>query len=326
MARARWTPEDGWHGAEVCARQPYRLEPSAAVLHYAQEIFEGLKAYRQPDGGVMLFRPQLNAERFVRSAERLALPVLPTDMFLESVVELVRADDAWVPPPEAGGSLYVRPYMFATEPYLGVRASRLVEYGVIASPAGAYFADGAAGISLWIDTQHTRAAPGGTGAAKCGGNYATSLLPQILARQQGCDQVLHTVEVGGETLIDESGTMNIFMVTRDGELVTPALGTILSGVTRDTVLSLADTYDLRPVERPVSLVELVGGCEDGSVVEVFASGTAAVITPITVLRGPDTEVAVADQTPGHRTSQLHRHITDVQFGRRPDHHGWLYPV
>ncbi|SEQ86820.1 branched-chain amino acid aminotransferase [Microlunatus flavus] len=326
MARARWSPEEGWHGAEVCGLRPYELHPGTAVLHYAQEIFEGLKAYRQPDGGVALFRPELNAARFVRSARRLALPELPPELFVESVAELVRADAAWVPDPATDASLYLRPYMFAAEAFLGVRPAQNVEYGVVASPAGPYFSAGSAGITLWIDREHTRAARGGTGSAKCGGNYAASLLPQALAKQHGCDQVLHTIDVSGETFVDESGTMNLFIVTRDAELVTPSLGTILPGVTRDTVLALAEAHQLQAVERPVPLEELVGRIDDGTIVEVFASGTAAVITSVTALRGPGTRVAVASGKPGRRTAELRRHITDLQFGRRPDDRGWSYPV
>jgi branched-chain amino acid aminotransferase len=326
MARARWTSTEGWHQSEICALQPYEMHPASAVLHYAQEIFEGLKAYRQPDGSLALFRPDLNAERFQDSARRLALPELPTTVFLESVVELVKADAAWVPKPERDASLYIRPFMFAAEAFLGVRPADLVQYAVIASPAGSYFADGAIGISLWIDTEHSRAAVGGTGQAKCGGNYAASLLPQVLAKQHGCDQVLYTVASGGETLVDESGTMNIFMITKDAELITPALGTILSGVTRATVLALAHEHGLDQVERPVTLREVLARCADGSIVEIFASGTAAVITPITSLRSTDVDVTVADGLVGANTARLRQHIVDVQFGRRADVHGWLHLI
>ena len=330
MARAVWTRDAGWHDADVRALEPLVLHPSAAVLHYAQEIFEGLKAYRQPDGSVALFRPEMNAERFRRSAARIALPQLPVEMFLDSVEQLVRTDIDWVPAAEAGSeaSLYLRPYAVATEAYLGVRPADEVFYGVIASPAGSYFAAGNTGITLWVSTEFVRAAPGGTGAAKCGGNYAASLLPQVQAQQQGCDQVLYTVDVAGEPFIDESGTMNVFLATKDGELVTPSLagGTILSGVTRDSVLTLAKSFDLNPVERQVSLAEVLDGITDGTITEVFAAGTAAVITPITGLKTAERALTVGDGTPGHLSEQLRRHIVDIQFGRRPDEHGWMHPV
>ncbi|WP_375483050.1 branched-chain amino acid aminotransferase [uncultured Jatrophihabitans sp.] len=328
MARAVWTRDAGWHDADVRAVEPLVLHPSAAVLHYAQEIFEGLKAYRQPDGSVALFRPDMNAARFRRSAARLALPELPVEMFLDSVEQLVRTDVDWVPDGSHEASLYLRPYAVATEAYLGVRPADEVFYGVIASPAGAYFAAGSTGITLWVSTEFVRAAPGGTGAAKCGGNYAASLLPQVQAQEQGCDQVLYTVEVDGQTCIDESGTMNVFLVTKDGELVTPSLagGTILSGVTRDSVLTLAKSFDLNPVERQVSLAEVLDGVADGTILEVFAAGTAAVITPITGLKTADRACTVADGSPGRLSEQLRQHIVDIQFGRRDDEHGWLHRV
>lgn len=324
MAQAHWTVGEGWQRPEVRGLEPLSLHPSAAVLHYAQEIFEGLKAYRQPDSSVALFRPEMNAARFQGSARRLALPELPTDMFLDSVQSLVRADVAWVPSGQHEASLYVRPFMIATEAFLGVRPARQVRYGVIASPAGPYFATDGGGITLWVASDFTRAASGGTGAAKCGGNYAASLLPQTLALQQGCDQVLYTVEVDGERYIDESGTMNIFLVTRDGQLLTPPLGTILAGVTRDSVLLLAQEHDLAPVERSVSLAELWDGCTHGSITEVFAAGTAAVITPITGLKSETGAVQIADGTPGKYSTGLRQHIIDVQFGRRPDERGWMH--
>ena len=328
MARAVWTKDAGWHDADVRALEPLVLHPSAAVLHYAQEIFEGLKAYRQPDGSVALFRPDMNAERFRRSAARMALPQLPVEMFLDSVEQLVRTDIDWVPAGDQEASLYLRPYAVATEAYLGVRPANEVFYGVIASPAGSYFAAGNTGITLWVSTEFVRAAPGGTGAAKCGGNYAASLLPQVQAQEQGCDQVLYTVDVDGEPFIDESGTMNVFLLTRDGELVTPSLsgGTILSGVTRDSVLTLAKTFDVNPVERQVRLAEVLDGIADGTIVEVFAAGTAAVITPITGLKTAERSLTVGDGTPGRLSEQLRQHIVDIQFGRRADEHGWLHPV
>jgi branched-chain amino acid aminotransferase len=328
MARAVWTRAGGWHDADVRALEPLVLHPSAAVLHYAQEIFEGLKAYRQPDGSVALFRPDMNAARFQRSAARMALPLLPVEMFLDSVETLVRTDIDWVPTGDQEASLYLRPYAVATEAFLGVRPAEEVFYGVIASPAGPYFAAGNTGITLWVSTDFVRAAPGGTGAAKCGGNYAASLLPQVQAQEQGCDQVLYTVTLDGEPYIDESGTMNVFLVTGDGELITPSLGngTILSGVTRDSVLTLAKSYDLNPVERQVSLAEVLGGVADGRFVEVFAAGTAAVITPITGLKTAEQTLTVGAGTPGAISEQLRRHIVDIQFGRRPDEHGWLHPI
>lgn len=326
MATAVWTPDDGWHERRVEPLAPFSLHPSAAVLHYAQEIFEGLKAYRHADGSIWLFRPGFNARRFARSAERLALPQLPEEDFLASVEELVRADRAWVPEADGEGSLYVRPFMFASEAFLGVRPAEHITYSVIAGPAGPYFSGGVTGISLWISSEYTRAGRGGTGAAKCGGNYAGSLAAQLEARRNGCDQVLYLDDTGGDGDLEESGTMNLFVVTSAGELVTPGLGTILDGLTRDTVLALAEDFDLTPVERPFSLTDLRGGAADGTVTEVFAAGTAAVITPITAFKSATTAFAIGNATPGKHTLAIREHILDLQYGRTPDTRGWLHRV
>ncbi|WP_335936413.1 branched-chain amino acid aminotransferase [Streptomyces sp. PTD5-9] len=325
MASAVWTREAGWHDRKVGPLEPFSLHPSAAVLHYAQEIFEGLKAYRHADGSVWLFRPEANARRFARSAARLVLPELSEEDFLTSVAELVRADEAWVPASSGEESLYLRPFMFASEAFLGVRPAARVVYSVIASPAGPYFASGVTGVTLWVSERFTRAADGGTGAAKCGGNYAASLAAQIEAEEHGCDQVMYLDSAGNGNL-EESGTMNLCLVTSDGHLVTPALGTILEGVTRDTVLALASEFGLTPQERSVGLDELRSGAEDGSITEVFAAGTAAVITPIVGFKGNGYEFTVGNGEPGKQTVALRKHVLDIQYGRVEDKHGWLRRV
>src|SRR6476661_67794 len=235
MALATWTAGHGWHSAQVRPYGPLQLDPSAAVLHYAQEIFEGLKAYRHADGSVWAFRPDQNAARFQRSARRLALPELPADDFVEAVRALVAADVDWVPAFGSGeASLYLRPFMFASEAFLGVRPASEVTFCVIASPAGAYFSGGVQPVSIWLSSEYTRAAPGGTGAAKCGGNYAASLAAQVEATANGCDQVafLDAVE---RRWVEELGGMNLYFVHRDGSIVTPELtGTILEGITRSS--------------------------------------------------------------------------------------------
>ncbi|MET8622532.1 branched-chain amino acid aminotransferase [Kitasatospora sp. NPDC004669] len=326
MATATWTSAEGWHDRKVGPLVPFALHPSAAVLHYAQEIFEGLKAYRHADGSVWLFRPEFNARRFARSARRLALPELSEQDFLTSVEELVRADEAWVPGADGEGSLYLRPFMFASEAFLGVRPADHVTYSVIACPAGPYFPSGVTGITLWVSGEYTRAGRGGTGAAKCGGNYASSLAAQTEARQHGCDQVLFLDDTGGEGDLEESGTMNLCLVTSDGELVTPGLGTILDGVTRDSVLALAAELALTPVERAVTLTELRSGAVDGTVTEVFATGTAAVITPITAFKGQGYEFTIGTGAPGKQTLAIREHLLDIQYGRAEDGHGWLRRV
>ncbi len=325
MASAVWTPAAGWHNSRVGPLQPFSLHPSAAVLHYAQEIFEGLKAYRHADDSVWLFRPELNARRFTRSATRLALPELPEEAFVQSVEELVKADKAWVPAYGGEQSLYLRPFMFASEPFLGVRPAAHVTYSVIASPAGPYFSSGVTGVTLWVSNTYTRAAVGGMGAAKTGGNYAGGLVAQLEAQEHGCDQVLY-LDGAEHRWLEESGTMNLCLITSDGELITPGLGTILEGVTRGSVLQLVTEHGLTPVERRVSIDELRAGCRDGSITEVFAVGTAAVITPIVGFKGDGYEAVVGDRQPGKITLAVREHILDLQYGRVPDTRGWLRRV
>ncbi|MET7639726.1 branched-chain amino acid aminotransferase [Streptomyces sp. NPDC005438] len=329
MAVATWTPDRGWHGRRIGPREPFSLDPSSAVLHYGQEVFEGLKAYRHPDGGVRLFRPEVNARRFARSARRLALPELPEEDFLASIEELVRADEPWVPSPTGEESLYLRPFMFASEGFLGVRPATEVTYAVLASPAGPYFPSGVTGVTLWISTTYARAAEGGTGPAKCGSNYAAGLAAQVEAREHGCEQVMY-LDSAGRGTVEESGTMNLCLVTSEGQLVTPELGTILEGVTRDTILTLAGDHGLTPVERRVTLEELRSGAADGTVTEVFAAGTAAVVTPVVGFRGASEEgeygFTVGDGSPGPYTVALRQHVTDIQYGRAEDTHGWLRRV
>ncbi|HEX8509475.1 MAG TPA: branched-chain amino acid aminotransferase [Propionibacteriaceae bacterium] len=325
MAVATWTEQDGWHDAAIVPYGPFQLDPATAVLHYAQEIFEGLKAYRHADGTVWLFRPDRNADRFARSAARMALPVLPAEEFLGSIEALVTADLAWVP---TGGeqSLYLRPFLFASESFLGVRAAKRVTYCCIASPVAAYFASGVQPVSIWISTTYTRAAPGGTGAAKCGGNYAASLVAQQEAARQGCDQVMFADAVEN-AYVEELGGMNVYLVTADNELVTPELnGSILEGVTRDSILTMSKEYGLTPVERRVSIAELLDGVGSGHVREVFACGTAAVVTPIGSLHHEGGQAVVGGGHPGETTMALRTGLLDIQYGRVPDSHGWLHQI
>lgn len=322
LAHAVWTPEEGWHDLRIEAYAPITLDPASAVLHYAQEVFEGLKAYRHGDGSIWAFRPDVNARRFARSARRLALPELPEDDFLGSLEALVRTDHAWVPDGE-GTSLYLRPFMFAAERFLGVRPSRFVDYMVIASPVGPYFTTGFTPVSIWVAEDFHRAGPGGTGAAKCGGNYAASLLPQQVAYNNGCEQVCFLDAATGTT-IEELGGMNVFVVSADGRVSTPALtGTILEGVTRASIIQLLADAGREVEERTITLAALEAGITAGEVVEVFACGTAAVITPIGRLVGKGFDLTIADGQPGTTTRELHRQLTDIQYGRTPDPHGWL---
>ena len=327
MAVATWTVADGWHDSAVVPYAPFQLDPAAAILHYAQGVFEGLKAYRHPDGSIWLFRAEENARRFQRSAQRLGLPELPVEAFMESLHQLVSADHAWVPDPDGGeASLYLRPFMFASAAFLGVRASPHVTYSLIASPAGAYFASGVKPVDIWISTRYSRAGAGGTGAAKCGGNYASSLLAQEEAAQNGCAQVL-VADAGRHEFVEEFGGMNICFVRGD-ELVTPALtGSILEGVTRASIVLLAAMLGLRAVERPVGRAELLEGIGDRSISEVFACGTAAVITPISGFADESGRTyRVAGGEVGEHTSALRQSLLDLQFGRAEDVEGWLTRV
>ena len=322
MVAIAWNKDEGWHGAQVCPYGPLQIDPAASVLHYGQEIFEGIKAYRHADGSIWTFRPEANGARLQRSARRLALPELPVELFVESLRQLIAVDARWVPEaPET--SLYFRPFMIADEAFLGVRAAQKASYYVIASPAGAYFAKGVAPVSIWLSTDYARAAKGGTGAAKCGGNYAASLLPQQQAYAQGCSQVLFLDPVEGKYL-EELGGMNVFLVYRDGTLVTPELsGSILEGITRDSILQLARDRGMRVVERKVAIEEWKQGVASGEIAEVFACGTAAVVTPIGELKGEGFTVGDLAAPAGEVTLSLRQELTDIQYGRLPDRHGWL---
>lgn len=323
MAVASWDKEQGWHDAKLAAYGPLSVNPASAVLHYAQEIFEGLKAYRHADSSVWLFRPEKNAERFARSARRMALPVLSVEDFLAAVESLVRIDQSWVPT-RSDESLYLRPFMMANEDFLGVRPAESVLFCVIASPVGAYFKGGVQPVDIWVSTEYTRAAPGGTGAAKCGGNYAASLLPQQEAYEHGCDQVLF-LDGREQRWIEELGGMNLFVVTRDGRLVTPELsGSILEGVTRDSVLVVGAEMGLEVVERRLGLEELYDGIRSGSVTEVFACGTAAVVNPISAFKAPDTDIPVP--APGEYTMRIRERLLGIQSGTVEDTHGWMHRV
>jgi branched-chain amino acid aminotransferase len=321
MVTIRWSIEAGWHDASVHPYGPLALDPAASVLHYAQEIFEGMKAYRHADGSVWAFRPDANGRRFQRSAARLALPGLPVEDFVEAVRRIVVADVDWVPSAEET-SLYLRPFMVATEAFLGVRAAQEVAFHVIASPSGAYFSSGPKPVSIWLSTQYSRAGKGGTGAAKTGGNYASSLLPQQEAYEHGCQQVMFLDAVEGRWL-EELGGMNVVLVRADGTLVTPDSDSILEGITRDSILQLAEDRGLRVERRAVALDEWRDGVADGTITEAFACGTAAVVTPIAELRGEGFTIGSPTQGAGELTMSLRQELTDIQYGRRPDPHGWM---
>ncbi len=321
MVTIDWTEGQGWHSATLGPRQPIALDPAASVLHYAQEIFEGLKAYRLADGTMALFRPEANARRFNASAQRLAMPELPEDLFIEAIRQLVAVDANWFPSVE-GGSLYLRPFMIATEAFLGVRPAKEYKFIVIASPAGNYFKSGAPAVSIWV-SDYTRAAPGGTGAAKCGGNYAASLVPTAEAFAKGHDQVLF-LDAAEHKWIEELGGMNLFFVMADGRIVTPPLtGTILPGVTRDSLLQLAAEEGLKVAEEPYSLDQWQADAASGALLEAFACGTAAVVTSVGKVAGRDREFTIGSGGPGQLTQKLRSRLVSIQRGEAPDPHGWV---
>lgn len=315
-----WSEKGGWHRPRVQPYGPISLDPAAAVLHYSQEVFEGLKAYRHADGSIHTFRPSANAARMRRSANRLALPELPEEYFLDSIRQLVAVDADWVPTaPET--SLYLRPFMFAKEAFLGVRPAAKVNYYLIASPAGAYFSGGIAPVSIWLSTDYARAGRGGTGAAKTGGNYASSLVAQAEAYEHGCAQVLFLD--GDGVHLEELGGMNVVLVTRDGRLITPESDSILEGITLDSILQLGRDRGLRTEQRKVTLQEWADGVASGEIVEAFACGTAAVITPIAELKGESVSIVMPEPTAERTSLSLRHELTDIQYGRLPDRHGWL---
>jgi branched-chain amino acid aminotransferase len=325
MVTIEWSEGRGWHDATLGPRGPLTLDPAAAVLHYAQEIFEGLKAYRLADGGMALFRPDENARRFNASARRMAMPELPEATFVEAVRQLVLADREWFPAVD-GGSLYMRPFMFASEAFLGVRPAKQYKFLVICSPAGNYFKAGVPAVSIWVSEDYTRAAPGGTGAAKCGGNYAASLVPQAEAIAKGHDQVVF-LDAAEHRWVEELGGMNVFFAFDDGSLVTPPLsGTILPGITRESLLTLAREEGLTVREERYAIDQWRADAESGRLVECFACGTAAVVTPIGRVAGRDGEFTIGGGGPGQLTSRLRARLVAIQRGEAEDRHGWVTRV
>jgi branched-chain amino acid aminotransferase len=324
MAMAEWNAKTGWGDDRIVSYGSLPVDPAGAVFHYAQEIFEGLKAYRHDDGSIWLFRAAANARRLQTSSERMALPQLPIDAFLTSVRNLVRLDERWVP--TAGEhSLYIRPFIMANESFLGVRPAKKVLYCCITGPVGAYFANGVQPVNIWVSDQYSRVANGGTGAAKCGGNYASSLLAQEAAYANGCSQVLFT-DNSQHQFVEELGGMNFMMVTNSGELITPMLnGNILPGITRDSLLRLAPQVGLTPVERPIKISEVYAGIESGAISELLACGTAAVITPIGSLK--DGERVYRPQfSATSKTIELRELLLGIQYGQVPDPFDWMEQV
>ena len=325
MVAIRWSAEAGWHDAVVVPYAPVTLDPATNFIHYGQAIFEGLKAYRHGDGSIATFRPQANAARFQRSAHRLAMAELPTGLFLQSIDALLAVDGSYVPA-DREKSLYLRPFQFSTEVGLGVRPANEYLYLLVASPAAAYFRNGVQPVSVWLSDDYVRAAPGGTGEAKCAGNYAASLIAQAEAAQRGCDQVVW-LDAAEHRWVEEMGGMNLYFVYgsgKDARLMTPSLtGSLLPGITRDSLLTLAADLGYRIEQGRLSTDQWQADCDAGRITEVFACGTAAVITPVGSVKSRTTDWNVADGAAGPITMQLRNALLDIQTGVAADPHGWL---
>ena len=318
------TADQGWHNPRVVPYAPLTLEPSAAVLHYSQEIFEGLKAYRSPRNTVLLFRPDKNAARLNHSCERMCMPKMEEHLFLSAIKSVVSTDRDWVPQ-APGTSLYIRPAMIATEPFLGVRPSQSYLFFIILSPVGAYYAEGFNPVKILVEDHYVRAVRGGTGDAKTGGNYAASLAAAEKAHHQGYTQVLWLDGVERK-YIEEVGSMNIAFVI-DNELVTPSLnGSTLAGITRDTVLQLARDWGIRVAERQISIDEVFTASKNGRLSEVFGMGTAAVISPVSELAYKGEKLAIGDGKVGPLAQRLFDDISAVQRGLKPDPHRWIVEI
>ncbi|MCO4252111.1 branched-chain amino acid aminotransferase [Pseudarthrobacter raffinosi] len=325
MVVIEWTPESGWHSARVQPYAPFVLDPAAAVLHYGQEIYEGMKAFRHPDGSVWTFRPRSNAARLNASARRMAMPEMDEELFVAATDALIREDSDWVPSSSGHRSLYLRPFMFASEPFLGMRPARHLTFAVIATPAAPYFPGDLSPVSIWVSEHFTRAGEGGTGAAKTGGNYAASFIAQTEGQQNNCDQVVFLDSVQ-RRWVEELGGMNLFFVLNDGSVVTPELtGTILEGITRGSIIELLKSWSIPVTERRISIDEWREGVANGRIQEVFACGTAAVVAPVGRLVWSGGELDWATQA-GELTRKVRDALTDIQYGHREDSFGWLHHV
>ena len=321
MLVVEWKAGQGWCDARIEPYGPFMLDPACLVFHYAQEIFEGLKAYKWADGRIALFRPEKNARRFIQSAERLCMAEVPEELFLKGVEQLVSLERDWIPT-AAGTSLYIRPTLIAVEPVLGVKPSDHYYFYVILSPVGAYYAAGFNPIGILVEDHYVRAVPGGTGEAKCGGNYASSLKAGLEAKKKGFDQVLW-LDGREQRYIEEVGAMNMFFAY-GSHIVTAALnGSILSGVTRDSVLKLAPSLGYTVEERQIDVNDLMADIRAGKVTEAFGSGTAAVITPVGRLCYKDECLQLTGGKVGAITQNLYDTLTGIQTGRIPDTFGWV---
>jgi branched-chain amino acid aminotransferase len=317
----------GWHDGRIVPYAPLELDPAAAVLHYSQQMFEGLKAYRAPDGRILLFRPYKNAERLQKTNVRMCIPDMEQELFVEAIRALVSVERDWIPE-KPGTSLYIRPFIFADEAFLGVHAAHHYKFIIICSPVGPYYDNPGGGLSatsIFVEEEYVRAAMGGTGFAKVGGNYAAALKAQQQASERGCEQVLW-LDALEHRYVEEIGTSNAFFVI-DGEVITaPLLGTILPGVTRDSVIALLKNWGVPVSERRLLIEDVRKAANDGRLNEVFATGTAAVISPVGKLVFKDSEFAIGDGGVGDLANRLYSTLYGIQTGNAPDELNWTVAV
>jgi len=324
MFLADYSPDKGWSDARIVPYGPMALEPSCMVFHYGQELFEGLKAFRGPKGETRLFRPGMNARRMNASSRRMCIPAFPEEDFLQAVTELVKTDEDWIPS-AAGTSLYIRPFIFAADARLGVHPSETYRFVIILSPCGSYYSQGFAPIRIYVEDEYIRAAPGGTGSAKCGGNYAGGMLAQQGAKAKGYSQVLW-LDGKQKKYVAEVGAMNI-MFKIDGKIVTAPLdGTILPGVTRDSCITLLKDWGMEVQERPLSIDEIVDAWKNGELEEAFGTGTAASISPVGEICYKGVPMPIHDFEVGPVSRRLYDELTGIQAGRMEDKHGWVKTI
>ena len=324
MFVAEWNRGEGWHDAKIVPFANLSIHPASTVLHYGAEIFEGLKAYRWADGSIKLFRPTENVKRMNRSAERMGMPQIPEELALEGLLKLVALDADWVPHGE-GTSLYIRPFMIGDDEHLGVHGVQHARFYIILSPSGSYYKGGLAPVKIMIESHDVRAVRGGTGEAKCGGNYGASVRAGERAEEKGFAQVLWLDGVE-QKYIEEVGAMNI-MFKIDGKIVTPALtGSILPGITRKSIIEFLKSKGVTVEERRISVDELAQALEDGKLEEAWGCGTAAVVSPVGLLSYKDKDYVIGNNEIGKTTQMLYDELTGLQWGKKPDPFGWVYPV
>ena len=316
-----YTEGTGWHDARIVPYAPIPMDPATMVLHYAQETFEGLKAYRDPNGNITLFRPEMNARRMINSNRRICMAELPEEMFVEAVEAIVKYEQDWIPTAK-DTSLYIRPFMFASEASVGVHPAKSYTFVIILSPVGSYYPEGVNPVKIWVEDEYVRAVKGGTGFTKCGGNYAASIAAQVKAESHGYTQVLWLDGVHRK-YVEEVGTMNVMFLIDDTVVTAPLEGSVLPGVTRDSIIHILKDWGYEVEERELSIDELMAAGRNGKLTEAFGTGTAAVISPVGQLYYKGEEVIINDFKTGDLTQKLYDTLTGIQWGRLEDKYGWV---